>query len=69
MLTRSKVVGYFLELVAVFFFVVAAAYYGDYGQDKMVEACLTACVGFVLLVLGVREARADHSRGNPKNAW
>jgi hypothetical protein len=26
-------------------------------------------VGFVLLVLGVREARADHSRGKAKNSW
>ncbi len=63
MLTRSKVLGYFLELVAVVFFIAAAAYYGDYGHDKMVEAFLTAGVGFVLLVLGVREARADHSQG------
>jgi hypothetical protein len=63
MLTPSKAVGYFLEVVAVVFFVAAAAYYGDYGQDKMVEAFLTACVGFVLLVLGVREARRDHSQG------
>jgi peptidoglycan/LPS O-acetylase OafA/YrhL len=60
---RSKVVGYFLEIVAVVFFVAAAAYFGDYGQDKMVEAFLTACVGFVLLILGVREVRADHSHG------
>jgi hypothetical protein len=47
----------------VVFFVAAAAYFGDYGQDKMVEAFFTACVGFVLLILGVREVRADHSQG------
>ena len=69
MLTPSKAVGYFLEVVAVVFFVAAAAYYGDYGQDKMVEAFLTAGVGFVLLVLGVREARRDHSQGTEKNSW
>jgi peptidoglycan/LPS O-acetylase OafA/YrhL len=69
MLMRSKVVGYFLEVVAVVFFLAAATYYGDYGQDKMVEGFLTACVGFVLLVLGVREARADHSQGTSKNSW
>jgi hypothetical protein len=50
-------------MVAVIFFLAAATYYGDYGQDKMVEAFLTACVGFVLLVLGVREVRRDHSQG------
>jgi peptidoglycan/LPS O-acetylase OafA/YrhL len=69
MLTRSKVVGYFLELAAVVFFMAAAAYYGDYSHDQMLGALLTACVGFVLLVLGVREARADHSRGKAKNSW
>ena len=68
MLMRSKVLGYFLELVAVVFFMAAAVYYGDYGHDKMLGAFLTACVGFVLLVLGVRETRADHS-GNQKNSW
>lgn len=63
MRTPNKAVGYFLEMVAVVFFLAAATYYGDYGQDKMVEAFLTACVGFVLLVLGVREVRRDHSQG------
>jgi len=63
MLTPSKVVGYFLEMVAVVFFLAAATYYGDYGQNKMLAAFLTAGVGFVLLVLGVREVRRDHSQG------
>jgi hypothetical protein len=63
MLRRGKIMGYFLEVAAVIFFLAAATYYGDYGEDKMVEALLTACVGFVLLVLGVRETRADHSQG------
>jgi hypothetical protein len=63
MLTRRKVIGYILEVVAVVFFLAAATYYGDYGQDKTVEALLTAFVGFVLLVRGVKEARRDHSHG------
>ena len=69
MLTHRKVVGYVLEVAAVVFFLAAATYYGDYGQDKTLEALLTACVGFVLLVLGVREVRADHSQGKSKNSW
>lgn len=69
MLMRSKVLGYFLEFVAVVFFMAAAAYYGDYSHDQRLGALLTACVGFVLLVLGVREARVHHSHGKSKNSW
>ena len=57
MLKRGKAVGYFLQLVAVGFFVAAATYYGDYGKDRIVEAFLTGAMGFVLLVWGGKEAR------------
>ncbi len=61
MLTRGKAVGYFLQLVAVGFFIAAATYYGDYGKDRIVEAFLTGAIGFVLLVWGAKEARGKGS--------
>lgn len=61
MLTPSKAVGYFLQLVAVVFFIAAATYYGDYGKDRIVEAFLTGGIGFVLLVWGGKEARGKGS--------
>ncbi len=61
MLTPNKAVGYFLQLVAVVFFIAAATYYGDYGKNRIVEAFLTGGIGFVLVVWGAKEARGKRS--------